>query len=53
MRNWVKQEQAFSYLDAAIVDRAPGLVFLKVDRAWDAIRGDPRFLAAIRRVGLP
>jgi tetratricopeptide (TPR) repeat protein len=46
-------EQAFSYFDAAFDDRAAGLVFLKVDRAWDAIRGDPRFVAAVRRVGLP
>ena len=46
-------EQAFSYFDAAFADRAPGLVFLKVDRAWDAIRDDPRFAAAVRRVGLP
>jgi serine/threonine-protein kinase len=46
-------EPAFKYLDAAFVDRAPGLVFLKVDRAWDAVRSDARFEAAIRRVGLP
>jgi TolB-like protein/tetratricopeptide (TPR) repeat protein len=46
-------EQAFSYLDAAFADRTPGLAFLKADRVWDAIRGDPRFLAAVRRVGLP
>jgi serine/threonine-protein kinase len=46
-------EQAFSYFEAAFADRAPGLVFLKVDRAWDAIRADPRFAAAVRRVGLP
>jgi len=46
-------EKAFSYFDAAFVDRTPGLVFLKADRAWDAIRSDPRFLAAVRRVGLP
>ncbi len=46
-------EQAFSYFDAAFADREPGLVFLKADRVWDAIRGDPRFLAAVRHVGLP
>jgi TolB-like protein/tetratricopeptide (TPR) repeat protein len=46
-------EQAFSYFEAAFADRAPGLVFLKADRSWDAIRGDPRFVAAVRRVGLP
>jgi hypothetical protein len=26
---------------------------LKVDRAWNSIRDDPRFVAAIARVGLP
>jgi TolB-like protein len=47
------KEQAFKYLDAAFIERSPGLVFLKVDRAWDLVRDDPRFLEAIRRVGLP
>jgi serine/threonine-protein kinase len=46
-------EQAFSYFDAAFLARDPGLVFLKADRVWDAMRGDPRFVAAVRRVGLP
>jgi len=46
-------ELTFKYLAAAFVDRSPGLVFLKVDRAWDAVRRDPRFSAAIRQVGLP
>ena len=46
-------ELAFKYLDAAFIDRSPGLVFLKVDRAWDRIRDDPRFAAAIKQVGLP
>jgi serine/threonine protein kinase/tetratricopeptide (TPR) repeat protein len=46
-------ELTFKYLAAAFVDRSPGLVFLKVDRAWDPVRRDPRFSAAIRQVGLP
>ena len=48
-----EKELAFKHMDAAFEDRSPGLVFLKVDRAWDAVRSDPRFLAAIRQVGLP
>ena len=48
-----EKELAFKYLDAAFVDRSPGLVFLKVDRAWDAVRNDARFAAAVRQVGLP
>jgi TolB-like protein/tRNA A-37 threonylcarbamoyl transferase component Bud32 len=48
-----EKELAFKYLDAAFEDRSPGLVFLKVDRAWNSIRDDPRFVAAIARVGLP
>jgi hypothetical protein len=47
------KEQAFNYLDAAFIDRSPGLVFLKVDRAWDLVRDDPRFSEAISKVGLP
>ncbi len=46
-------EEAFRYLEAAFVDRSAGLVFLNSDRVWDSIRDDPRFLDAVRRVGLP
>ena len=35
------REQAFKYLEDAFVDRSPGLVFLKVDRAWDLVRSRP------------
>jgi TolB-like protein/tRNA A-37 threonylcarbamoyl transferase component Bud32 len=48
-----EKELTFKYLDAAFVDRSPGLVFLKADRAWDRVRNDPRFEAAVRQVGLP
>jgi TolB-like protein/tetratricopeptide (TPR) repeat protein len=46
-------EKAFEHLDGAFLDRSPGLVFLNVDRAWDNVRDDPRFLEAVERVGLP
>jgi tetratricopeptide (TPR) repeat protein len=48
-----EKEKALSFFDEAIADRSPGLAFLKVDPAWAPIRSDPRFLAAVRRVGLP
>jgi serine/threonine-protein kinase len=48
-----EKEPAFKYLEAAFADRSPGLVFLKVDRAWDLVRDDPRFADAVRQVGLP
>lgn len=48
-----EKELAFKYLNDAFDDRSPGLVFLKVDPAWDSIRGDRRLDAAIRQVGLP
>ncbi len=46
-------ESAAARFDAAMADRAPGLTMLDVDRAWDPMRADPRFLALRLRVGLP
>jgi cytochrome c-type biogenesis protein CcmH/NrfG len=46
-------ERAFDYLGQALAEHSPGLVFLNVDRAWDSVRADPRFAAAVRQVGLP
>ena len=48
-----ERDRAFEYLHQALAERSPGLVFLNVDRAWDSIRGDRRFAAAVRQVGLP
>ncbi len=46
-------ERSLAYFERAFQDRSPGLVFLNVDRAWDSVRNDSRFQAAVRRVGLP
>ncbi|MEO5898340.1 MAG: protein kinase [Vicinamibacterales bacterium] len=46
-------DEAFRLLARAFDERAPGLVFLNVDRAWDRIRADPRFMAQVRQVNLP
>jgi tetratricopeptide (TPR) repeat protein len=48
-----EREKAFANLEAAFVERSPGLVFLKVDSAWDRIRDDARFAALVKRVGIP
>ena len=48
-----EREKAFASLEAAFADRSPGLLFLKVDHAWDRIRDDARFAACVRRVGIP
>jgi len=48
-----EREKAFESLNAALAERSAGLVFLKVERAWDRIRDDPRFAAVVRRVGIP
>ena len=47
------REKAFASLEAAVAERSGGLVFLKVERAWDGIRDDPRFASLVRRVGIP
>ena len=40
------REAAFGSLAEALAERSPGLLFLKVDRAWDGVRDDPRFAVA-------
>jgi len=44
------RDQAFAYLDAALSVRDARLSMLKVDPKWDALRSDPRFAAALRRM---
>lgn len=48
-----ERRKAFALLEEAHAVRLPGLLFLKVDRAWDPIRDDARFAAFVRRVGIP
>jgi tetratricopeptide (TPR) repeat protein len=48
-----EREKAVASLEAAFAERSAGLVFLKVEQAWDRIRDDPRFAALVRRIGIP
>jgi TolB-like protein/Tfp pilus assembly protein PilF len=44
---------AFASLEQACVDRASGLVNLCVEPRLDPIRADPRYVALVKRLGLP
>lgn len=48
-----EKDQAFTWLDKAVQDRAHWLVWLRLDPRWDAIRPDPRFKDLVRRIGFP
>jgi Flp pilus assembly protein TadD len=45
-------DEAFRWIDVAIEERAPGLILLRVHPRLDPIRGDPRYLQLVRRLGL-
>lgn len=45
-------DEAFRWLDLAVEEGAPGLVFLRVHPRLDGLRQDPRFPEILRRTGL-
>jgi TolB-like protein/tetratricopeptide (TPR) repeat protein len=47
-----EKDQALAHLERAYEDRSTSLVYLKVEPAWDGIRGDVRFGDLLRRVGI-
>jgi len=46
------RDEAFEWLERARRQNDPRLIFLGVDPALDALRGDPRFAGVLRQVGL-
>ena len=41
---------AFEWLEKALAERDPGLMYLKVQPAWEPLRDDPRFADLISRI---
>ena len=48
-----EQDRAFEWLERGFAGRAYALVFLPTDPRFDLLRGDKRYAALMRRVGLP
>ena len=48
-----ERDSALSWMEKGIDEHAGWLEFIKIDPRYDPLRGDPRFQAVQRRVGLP
>jgi serine/threonine-protein kinase len=48
-----ERDRAFALLDEAFTARAPQLLHLVADPAFDGVRSDPRYDALLRRIGIP
>ena len=48
-----QMDEAFRYLTLAVEEHDDQISFMAVDHRFDTLRGDPRFIALLRRVGLP
>ena len=46
-------DRTFDWLEKAYEERAPRLVYLKAERAFDPLRSDPRFVDLLRRLKFP
>lgn len=46
-------DDAMRWLQTALEERAPMMLFIRVHAAFDPIRADPRFTAILRVVGIP
>jgi hypothetical protein len=46
-------DAACAALERAVAERAGHAVFMQAEPGFDALRGDPKFEAIIRRMGYP
>jgi tetratricopeptide (TPR) repeat protein len=47
------KDKAFAWLEKAYEARSGDVVLLNLDPAWEPLRGDPRYAALTKKVGLP
>jgi hypothetical protein len=47
-----RSDEAFEWLDVALQERRIGLHTLRHTPIWEGLRSDPRYEAALRRMGL-
>jgi hypothetical protein len=47
------KDRAFEWLEKAYGERACRLVYLNVEKAFDPLRSDPRFVDLLRRMKFP
>lgn len=45
------KDQAFAWLERGYQERSDGMTYLKIERLFDSLRSDARFLDLLRRVG--
>ncbi len=48
-----RRKEALDALERAYDEGAGRLVYLNVERGFDPIRGDPRFVALVKKLGIP
>jgi serine/threonine protein kinase len=48
-----EKDRAFEWLEKAFQERPPFLLYLKIHPLFEDLRGDPRFGALVKRVGIP
>ena len=48
-----KKDEALTWLETAYSERAPFMIYLKIDPRFDDLRSDPRFQDLLRRMNFP
>jgi hypothetical protein len=47
------KDQAFAWLDKAYSEKSNGLGYIKIVHQLDGLHSDPRYVALLKKMGLP